>query len=619
MRMTNKIMRNNSLYNINQNKILEDKLTNQMTNQSKITRPSDDPVVAIRALRLRTNVTTISQYYDKNAKDADQWLTLTADALTTIDEVLRNMREETSSAANKDLTADDLEIYLTQMKSLTKGFYSSGNVDYAGRYIFSGFRTDTAITFSAEDVAQMKKHPVSYEIKENFKYSDIDTINYTDYSVLSGTIGGAGDGGVDSTTNTSYEQGITNNTLYRFRLSYDEVDGDGSLLFTNNNNVDTSKLPVRRVQTYQLVVDADGKPILDANGNKQYKADMTLVDKDGRPLTDKDGNPLNTDAAGNPALVYNNDPATPITDAAGNLIDEYGNQVLDKAGNPIQYASLFDGSNTVYMNYTQYDDPEEAYKAIANGTEKGIAFIPSTGEVVFGKDYYEANFKEGDTFGISYDKSSWIEGDINPVHYFECYETKDMGNGETKKTAYNTTTKNQDIYYDVGFNQKIQVNTVATEVFHHDARRDMDDFQHCLTQLRDIETEISDIKKKRDEFAEDSDDYANWTKKLEGAEKAQTYIRESIHTKFENQITKYQNYMDDNNLAITSNATRGSRLDLVNVRLMNQKATFKDLQTDNEGIDVTQVAVELSSSELTYQAALMATGKIMQTNLMNYI
>jgi flagellar hook-associated protein 3 FlgL len=43
------------------------------------------------------------------------------------------------------------------------------------------------------------------------------------------------------------------------------------------------------------------------------------------------------------------------------------------------------------------------------------------------------------------------------------------------------------------------------------------------------------------------------------------------------------------------------------------------LQTDNEGIDITQVAVELSSAELTYQAALMATGKIMQTNLMNYI
>ena len=32
-------MRNNSLYNINQNKMLEDQLSNQMTNQSKIVRP----------------------------------------------------------------------------------------------------------------------------------------------------------------------------------------------------------------------------------------------------------------------------------------------------------------------------------------------------------------------------------------------------------------------------------------------------------------------------------------------------------------------------------------------------------------------------------------------------
>ena len=78
MRMTNKIMRNNSAYNINQNKILQDKLTNQMTTQSKIVRPSDDPVVAIRALRLRSNVTAVTQYNDRNAKDADQWLTLTA-------------------------------------------------------------------------------------------------------------------------------------------------------------------------------------------------------------------------------------------------------------------------------------------------------------------------------------------------------------------------------------------------------------------------------------------------------------------------------------------------------------------------------------------------------------
>lgn len=75
--MTNKIMQNNSLYNINNNKILRDKLSTMMATQKKITRPSDDPVVAIRALRLRTSVSELTQYYEKNAPDAESWLDVT--------------------------------------------------------------------------------------------------------------------------------------------------------------------------------------------------------------------------------------------------------------------------------------------------------------------------------------------------------------------------------------------------------------------------------------------------------------------------------------------------------------------------------------------------------------
>lgn len=83
MRMTNKIMQNNSLYNINNNKELQDKLSTQMSTKKKISRPSDDPVIAIRALRLRSDVSQITQYYSKNAKDAESWLKVTGDALET--------------------------------------------------------------------------------------------------------------------------------------------------------------------------------------------------------------------------------------------------------------------------------------------------------------------------------------------------------------------------------------------------------------------------------------------------------------------------------------------------------------------------------------------------------
>ena len=44
MRITNKIMQNNSLYNINNNKVSEDQLNTMMSTGKKITRPSDDPL-----------------------------------------------------------------------------------------------------------------------------------------------------------------------------------------------------------------------------------------------------------------------------------------------------------------------------------------------------------------------------------------------------------------------------------------------------------------------------------------------------------------------------------------------------------------------------------------------
>ena len=71
MRITNKIMQNNSLSNINLAKIAEDAKSSQVSSGKKIVRPSDDPIVAIRSLRLRSSVVEITQYYSRNAKDAD--------------------------------------------------------------------------------------------------------------------------------------------------------------------------------------------------------------------------------------------------------------------------------------------------------------------------------------------------------------------------------------------------------------------------------------------------------------------------------------------------------------------------------------------------------------------
>lgn len=82
MRITNKIMQNNNLTNINNNKIMQDKLSTMMSTGKKINRPSDDPVIAIRALRLRSNVTEVTQYFGKNIPDAESWLDVTEGAMS---------------------------------------------------------------------------------------------------------------------------------------------------------------------------------------------------------------------------------------------------------------------------------------------------------------------------------------------------------------------------------------------------------------------------------------------------------------------------------------------------------------------------------------------------------
>ena len=163
MRITNKIMQNNSLYNINNNKILQDRLSTQMSTQKTITRPSDDPVVAIRALRLRSSVSELTQFYKKNAPDAQSWIEVTGKGLSTVTDILTDMNKQANKGANKDYTSSELSIVIKQLQSLRDEFYATGNLDYAGRYVFTGYRTDTTMTFTKGEVEETKPSYVIHE------------------------------------------------------------------------------------------------------------------------------------------------------------------------------------------------------------------------------------------------------------------------------------------------------------------------------------------------------------------------------------------------------------------------------------------------------------------------
>ncbi len=140
-----------------------------MSTMKKITRPSDDPVIAIRSLKLNSSLNKIDQYYEKNVKDARSWLTLTESAISTTTGILTTMRKYIEQAAQGSLEAPDRAAILENLSNYRKEIYSTGNADSDGRSIFTGYRTNMPLTFKEDQ--QLK-----YEITENkcmFRYSNI--------------------------------------------------------------------------------------------------------------------------------------------------------------------------------------------------------------------------------------------------------------------------------------------------------------------------------------------------------------------------------------------------------------------------------------------------------------
>lgn len=81
MRITNQMMVNSTMANIQVNKKQVNTLETQLSTQKKINKPSEDPVIAIRALRLRSSLEQVTQYLNKNIPDADSWLKTTEGAV----------------------------------------------------------------------------------------------------------------------------------------------------------------------------------------------------------------------------------------------------------------------------------------------------------------------------------------------------------------------------------------------------------------------------------------------------------------------------------------------------------------------------------------------------------
>ena len=272
--------------------------------------------------------------------------------------------------------------------------------------------------------------------------------------------------------------------------------------------------------------------------------------------------------------------------------------------------------------YKMAMEGEMVYQFLSTVYDDALIYVPETGELLLGKNRYEtlmatkddaATVADESEIRITYQKEHWTKGDLRPEHYFRC-----EADGIVYNEGYTEAEKQtQKIEYDVGFNQTIQVNSTADQCFQHGIGRTVDDLVSSMQGVLDLEAVKSNLTKLLKEA--DAADAVTLQTQLDAAEKALTLAKDKCQKLFESGITTFQKYLDDTNLSITECGTRSSKLTLIKNRMQNQKTTFETLKSENEDVDITEIAIQLSSAELTYEAALMATGKVMQTTLLNFI
>ena len=506
MRVTNQMVTAGSLRNMQKSMQRVSDLNQQATTGKRISAPSEDPVIAIRALKLRTTCDQLDQYKNKNIKDAMSWVDTTQSSVQNVYDRLQDVYYYCEQGASDTFQTKDRQTIIDELLALKDAIYKEGGTTYAGRYLFSGYKTETNLVFQDD----ASKEGLSYNITEDISPDSIESKNVVLDGVkpedLDNILAG----------NTAYEQ-PTSASVYKLRLAYSGLD--------------------------------------------------------------------------------NGTPSITVTDANGTPSD-----LLGQAGINFTVKQVAD-SDTYYQV-----DPD------------GINYIPEAGELIFGENVYN-QIKTASDISVNYDKSKFEVGDLRPEMYFNCTQHKTMSDGTIQDTDYTVDKTGQPIKYEVNFNQYITVNAEGKDLIKHDMGNKIEDLANAVQDVLDIENNIKKLKGMLEDpqYKDDADAVAQINKMLEGADVELALKKENMQKLFGNNMTNFQNFMEDVSAVQATVGTTYSKLELIQTRVTEQLADFKELKSTNEDVETEEVAIEMYQAELVYESSLATTASVIQKTLLDYL
>ncbi|MGJ8454852.1 flagellar hook-associated protein FlgL [Pseudothermotoga sp. U03pept] len=143
MRITDKMIRDRVLGNIQSSIAKIAKLHDQISSGVMVRYPSDNAVVATRAAKIQSRLREIEQYKG-NVDYAQNILNSYDTSLQEVSSVYQRLRELLVQAANGVLTADQRQVIKDEIKEIKAHLIQIANTQVGTDYVFAGYESDKA-------------------------------------------------------------------------------------------------------------------------------------------------------------------------------------------------------------------------------------------------------------------------------------------------------------------------------------------------------------------------------------------------------------------------------------------------------------------------------------------
>lgn len=177
MRVTNKMLSNNYLSDMNTNLQNLKTLQQQMSTGKNFSKPSDDPFNVARSMQMHSQINANTQY-NKNITNVINWMDTTDTALGQLGNVFQSVREKLVSAGNAAYGSDERQKIKDEINQRVGQIGQILNTSFDGEYIFGGTRGSSKPVDSKQDYSVAKSNTSGGDISISGTPTSADNTSY---------------------------------------------------------------------------------------------------------------------------------------------------------------------------------------------------------------------------------------------------------------------------------------------------------------------------------------------------------------------------------------------------------------------------------------------------------